>query len=41
MTPKQQYYRNAAQTIIKNLQKRKMEGYYFDTASEAVETICP
>lgn len=39
MTPKQQYYRNAAQTIIKNLQKRRMEGYYFDTSDEALESI--
>lgn len=39
MTLKQQYYRKAAQTIIKNLKKRQMEGYYFDTSNEAVENI--
>ena len=39
MTPKQQNYRNAAQTIIRNLQKRQMEGYYCETSSEAVEKV--
>lgn len=37
MEPKKQYYRNLADTIIKNLKKRQMEGYYFETAAEAVE----
>lgn len=35
MTPKQQYYENAANTIIKNLKKRRMDGYYCPTAEEA------
>lgn len=37
MTPKQKYYENAASTIIKNLEKRQMEGYYCATSKEAVE----
>lgn len=39
MTPKQKYYENAAGTIIKNLEKRQMEGYYFATKEEAVEKV--
>lgn len=38
MTPKKEYYRLLAQKIIKNLEKRNMEGYYADTAEEAVNT---
>lgn len=37
MTPKQKYYENAAETIIKNLKKRRMEGYYCATKEEAVK----
>jgi len=37
MTPKQKYYENAAATIIKNLEKRQMEGYYCTTCEEAVQ----
>lgn len=37
MTPKQKYYENAAATIIKNLEKRQMEGYYCATSEEAVK----
>ena len=37
MTPKQQYYENAAETIIKNLKKRRMEGFYCATKEEAVK----
>lgn len=37
MTPKQIYYENAANTIIKNLAKRQMEGYYCASSAEAVE----
>lgn len=37
MTPKQKYYENAAATIIKNLEKRQMEGYYCTTREEAVQ----
>lgn len=39
MTPKKQYYKNAATTIIKNLEKRQMEGYYCETSANAVEKI--
>lgn len=37
MTPKQKYYENAAETIIKNLKKRRMEGFYCATKEEAVK----
>ncbi|MCC8029124.1 MAG: lactate utilization protein [Lachnospiraceae bacterium] len=37
MTPKQQYYEHAANTIIKNLKRRRMDGYYCPTAAEAAE----
>lgn len=37
MTPKQKYYENIAQTIIKNLEKRQMEGYYCSDRAAAVE----
>lgn len=37
MTPKQQYYENTAGTIIKNMKKRRMEGYYCPTAAEAAD----
>lgn len=37
MTPKQKYYENVATTIIKNLEKRQMEGYYCATGEEAVK----
>ncbi len=36
MTPKKQYYKNAAETVIKNLEKRNMQGFYCDTAADAV-----
>ena len=36
MDAKKIYYKNLADTIIKNLQKRQMEGYYFETAADAV-----
>lgn len=36
MTPTKEYYKNAAQTVIKNLKKRRMEGYYCETREEAV-----
>ena len=38
MTPVDMNHLNAAQTIIKGLQKRQMEGYYAQTAREAVQT---
>ncbi|MCD8152187.1 MAG: lactate utilization protein [Clostridiales bacterium] len=37
MTPKQQYYENTANTIIRNLEKRRMEGYYCPTAAKAAD----
>jgi hypothetical protein len=37
MTPKQQYYENAANTILKTFDKRGFEGCYCATAKEAVE----
>ena len=33
-------YRATAATVIKNLNRRNMEGYYCDTAEEAVELVC-
>ncbi len=39
MDPKMQAYKNTAQSVIKWLEKRNMEGYYFETAAEAVEAI--
>ena len=39
MTPTQQYYETLADTIIKNLKKRRMEGFYCATSEEAVETV--
>ena len=36
MEPREVYNQNIANTIIKNLEKRQMEGYYFPTAKEAV-----
>lgn len=35
MTVKKQYYKTLAETIIQNLSKRQMEGFYCDTAEEA------
>lgn len=37
MTPKQTAYANQAATIIKNLKKRNMDGYYCPDAASAVE----
>lgn len=39
MNVKEQYYENVAETVIKNLKKRQMEGYYCATAKEAVEKV--
>ncbi len=33
-------YKVKSDTIIKNLQKRGMEGYYVDTREEAIEKQC-
>lgn len=37
MTPKKQYYKTVADTVIKNLARRRMEGYYCETSEEAVQ----
>ena len=37
MLPRNQYYQNLSETIIKNLNKRRMEGYYCATKKEACE----
>lgn len=37
MDPIKTHYEKTAATVIKNLEKRQMEGYYFATAKEAVE----
>lgn len=37
MNPIQSHYEKLASTVIKNLEKRQMEGYYFATAKEAVD----
>ncbi len=39
MNPKQNAYKKTAQAIIKWLEKRNMEGYYFETAAEAVKAV--
>lgn len=38
MNPKQTFYQTQAETIIKNLEKRRMEGYYCATKEDAVKT---
>lgn len=40
MNPKEIYYETTANTIIHNLKKRQMEGYYCKTSKEAVELAC-
>lgn len=37
MSAKQEYYKNIAETVIKNLAKRRMEGYYCESSAEAVK----
>ena len=37
MTPKQQHHEILAETVIKNLEKRHMEGYYCVTKKEALD----
>lgn len=37
MNPKGNYYKTMANTIIANLKKRQMEGYYCENAAQAVE----
>ena len=37
MTPKQKYYKVAAETILKNIERRGYEGCYCETSEEAVK----
>ena len=39
MIPKKQAFATAAETVIKNLQKRNMEGYYFEDSASCVKAI--
>lgn len=39
MSHKKEAFAAMAQSIIKNLEKRNMEGYYFETSSECVKAI--
>lgn len=39
MLPKQKYYENVAATVIKNLEKRRMAGYYCQTKTDAVNKV--
>lgn len=39
MNPKKEYYEKVAETIIKNLKLRRMEGYYCETAKDALELV--
>lgn len=39
MNAKQESYKNQAQTIIRNLEKRNMNGYYCQTAKDAVALV--
>ncbi len=39
MDPKKEYYKKAADTIIKNLKLRRMEGYYCENGKDALELV--
>lgn len=39
MTPAQTYYQTLADTLIKNLQKRQIDGFYCPTSAEAVTLV--
>ncbi len=39
MTPKKKYYKNVAETIIKNLERRQMNGYYCPDTESTVQKI--
>lgn len=39
MTPKKQAFQAAAESIIKNLEKRNMEGYFFEDSASCVKAI--
>lgn len=38
-TPRSMYYKTLADTVIKNLEKRQMEGFYFPTVEEAQKKV--
>ncbi len=40
MNPKETYYETTANTIIQNMKKRQMEGYYCPTSADAVVLAC-
>lgn len=39
MNPKKQYYENIAKTMIQNMEKRQMKGYYCETKEEALAKV--
>ena len=39
MSHKKTAFARQAESIIKNLEKRNMEGYYFDTSSDCIQAI--
>lgn len=39
MNPKLKYYENTAKTVIDNLKKRRMQGYYCETKEDAVNKV--
>ncbi len=39
MDPKKEYYAKVAETIIKNLKQRRMEGYYCETSEDALALV--
>lgn len=39
MDPKKEYYAKVAETIIKNLKLRRMEGYYCETSKDALDLV--
>lgn len=39
MIPKKQYYENTAKTIIKNLEKRQIKGWYCEDSAAAVKKV--
>ncbi len=39
MDPKKRYYENAAKTIIQNLEKRQMKGYYCEDSERALKKV--
>ncbi|MGN0376990.1 MAG: lactate utilization protein [Suilimivivens sp.] len=39
MTPKQLAFQSAAESVIKNLEKRNMEGYFFEDSASCVKAI--